>query len=258
MAKLLLKQVTAASLGCALEGCGADNPDYVAGEAGGVTGDGELSNILWGIINQQTYQIHQFYGYLGGDVAYQMATHNGAALSAESVGSHCESTLGATSLEIEGVAFAPGKGPDVAGCIPTARTYCATINIHAGPTGLYMFEGIEGVSPTIEVKLGETLSFDQRHVSNWFHPLGFAYEPDGAHGSTWGGAELPEVEGAGELQYYIDGVVPTCDDAGDTGLDCYEPEVRLLAWWSEPDHNPRPRPTSRPPGTPQFLAPTQD
>ena len=250
MAKLLLKQVASASLGCALEGCGADNPDYVAGEAGGVTDDGELSNILWGIINQQTYQIHQFYGYLGGDVIYQTAMHNGSALGAESLGSHCESTLGATSLEIEGVAFAPGKGPDVAGCIPTANTYCATINIHAGPTGLYMFEGIEGVSPTIEVTLGETLSFDQRHVSNWFHPLGFAYEPDGAHGSTWGGAELPEVEGAGELQYYIDGVVPTCDDAGDTGLDCYEPEVRLLAWRSEPKTTTHaPRPTSRPPGT---------
>ena len=51
----------------------------------------------------------------------------------------------------------------------------------AGPTGLYEFSDIEGVSPTLQVKIGETLFFDQRHPSNWFHPLGFAYEPDGAH-----------------------------------------------------------------------------
>merc|ERR1711865_921852 len=57
-----------------------------------------------------------------------------------------------------------------------------------------------------------------------YHPVGFAYEPDGAHGATWGGDELPEVEGAGELLYKINGEPTTCADAGDTGLDCYEPE----------------------------------
>jgi len=56
----------------------------------------------------------------------------------------------------------------------------------------------------------------------------------GAHGSTWGGAELPEVEGAGELLYKIDGVATTCPDAGDTGLDCYEPEFFYpRSAWSE-------------------------
>ena len=59
-------------------------------------------------------------------------------------------------------------------------TTLATI-LTAGPTGLYEFSDIEGVSPTLQVKIGETLFFDQRHPSNWFHPLGFAYEPDGAH-----------------------------------------------------------------------------
>jgi len=32
------------------------------------------------------------------------------------------------------------------------------------------------------------------------------------------------VEGAGELLYKIDGAPTTCPHAGDTGLDCYEPE----------------------------------
>ena len=59
-------------------------------------------------------------------------------------------------------------------------TTLATI-LTAGPTGLYEFSDYEGVSPTLQVKIGETLFFDQRDPSNWFHPLGFAYEPDGAH-----------------------------------------------------------------------------
>jgi len=99
-----------------------------------------------------------------------------------------------------------------------------TLDPYASETGLYRFAGYDGASPTIEVSIGDTITFDQSDSSNWYHPVGFAYEPDGAHGSTWGGAELPEVEGAGELQYYIDGKKPTCADAGDTGLDCYEPE----------------------------------
>ena len=35
---------------------------------------------------------------------------------------------------------------------------------------------------------------------------------------------MAEVERAGELQYKINSLNPTCADAGDTGLDCYEPE----------------------------------
>ena len=100
---------------------------------------------------------------------------------------------------------------------------------YAGESGYYKIDGNgqtydDGVNPTLTVKIGETLVFDQSHDSNWYHPIGFAYEPDGAHGKTWGGDELPEVEGYGELRYFIDGSFPTCADAGDTGLDCYEPE----------------------------------
>merc|ERR1719375_3004609 len=109
-------------------------------------------------------------------------------------------------------------------CTPSATNICMKMNYFASETGYYELEGHTGPSPTITVKIDDTITFDQTDPSNWYHPIGFAYKPDGAHGSTWGGDELPEVEGAGELLYKIDGAPTTCADAGDTGLDCYEPE----------------------------------
>lgn len=114
-------------------------------------------------------------------------------------------------------------------CTGSETTICMSIDHFAGETGYYnldrgSFEALSGPSPTITAKIGQTITFDQSHKSNWYHPVGFAYEPDGAHGDDWGADENPEVEGAGELQYLIGGSIPTCEDAGDTGLDCYEPE----------------------------------
>lgn len=44
------------------------------------------------------------------------------------------------------------------------------------------------INPTIGLEIGETYTFYQGHRSNYFHPLGFAYYPDGAHASE------PELE----------------------------------------------------------------
>ena len=98
------------------------------------------------------------------------------------------------------------------------------VNLFMGETGYYEFAGYTGPSPDIEVRIGQTYTFDQTDPSNWYHAVGFAYFPDGAHGETWGGDERDEVEGLGELLYKINGAATTCPDAGDTGLDCYEPE----------------------------------
>jgi len=116
-----------------------------------------------------------------------------------------------------------------AACVGSETNICMSVDLFAGETGYYNldrgdFETLSGSSPTITAKIGQTLTFDQTDATNWYHAVGFAYEPDGAHGDDWGADENPEVEGAGELQYKIDGQIPTCDDAGDTGLDCYEPE----------------------------------
>jgi len=36
-------------------------------------------------------------------------------------------------------------------------------------------------NPVLGMKQGVTYTFDQSDASNWYHPLGFAYNPDGAH-----------------------------------------------------------------------------
>jgi len=88
-------------------------------------------------------------------------------------------------------------------------------DMFASETGYYTVDGVDGVSPALEMNLGETYTFIQNDVSNWYHPLGFAYYPDGAH------EDQPEVEnddGTGNvLTYLINGIEPPL------GLDDYEP-----------------------------------
>ena len=80
--------------------------------------------------------------------------------------------------------------------------------------------------------MGQTLVFEQYAVTNWYHPLGFAFYPDGAHGADWGGDEREEVEGLDQIQYFIDS--QRACGVNDIGLDCYEPEFFYpLDTWSE-------------------------
>ena len=62
-------------------------------------------------------------------------------------------------------------------------------------TGYYEVDGCEGYQPTLIMKAGVTYTFIQQDISNWYHPLGFAYFPDGAH------VGVPELE-------------PTCSSQG--------------------------------------------
>ena len=108
-----------------------------------------------------------------------------------------------------------------------------SIDPYAGETGYYNVQGQTGSSPDLTVRIGSVYTFDQTDVSNWYHPVGFAFYPDGAHGADWGGEGRAEVEGP-YLSYQINGAATTCPDAGDTGLDCYEPEFFYpRAVWSE-------------------------
>lgn len=56
-------------------------------------------------------------------------------------------------------------------------------------SGYFGFEECgDEVSPTIGIEVGQTYTFVQGDVSNYYHPMGFAYFPDGAH------ADKPELE----------------------------------------------------------------
>eukprot|EP00588_Corethron_pennatum_P005227 CAMPEP_0194298568 /NCGR_PEP_ID=MMETSP0169-20130528/60238_1 /TAXON_ID=218684 /ORGANISM="Corethron pennatum, Strain L29A3" /LENGTH=696 /DNA_ID=CAMNT_0039048571 /DNA_START=57 /DNA_END=2144 /DNA_ORIENTATION=+ len=172
----------------------------------------DLKTILMSIINVQNFQIHQFRNYLGGK-----------KLEPEWEGEQCNNTINETwnpSRDTSTPDLEPAKG-----CMSSEFNLCMKIDMFASETGYYTIDGLEKKpSPDVNVKLGESYTFDQSDPSNWYHPVGFAYVPDGAHGTTWGGDEEDEVESGDALQYLIDDAATTCKDVGDTGLNCYEPE----------------------------------
>lgn len=98
-----------------------------------------------------------------------------------------------------------------------SNVFYSRVNLFSGEVGNYEFVGFDGQSPELTVKIGETYLFDQTHHTNWYHPLGFSYYPDGAHGLSWGSEEREEVESP-NLKYRINKMQP------DGNLDEYEPE----------------------------------
>jgi hypothetical protein len=180
-----------------------------------------------GIINGQNFEIHQMLNYLG--------MHSGLAAinyTAESsaIGPHCPSTVGSTWPGVNvGVTPVPARSEQstfvsvcTGGASSSQRCLNTSVDLFASETGYYTFDGHTGPSPTINATVGETLVFEQYDVTNWYHPLGFAYYPDGAHGADWGAAELDEVEGLDQLRYFVN-QTEACGP-GDLGLDCYEPK----------------------------------
>jgi uncharacterized protein (DUF305 family) len=98
----------------------------------------------------------------------------------------------------------------------------------ASEWGMYTIDGCDGVSPQLKLSADATYIFDQTDISNWYHPVGFAYIAGGAHteckqadGSV---GECPELGGEDPttIQYHVDGAPVTDDDSG-FGLDAYEP-----------------------------------
>lgn len=95
--------------------------------------------------------------------------------------------------------------------------------------------------PTIGLIVGETYTFVQKDVSNWMHPMGFAYYPDGAHDDKM---ELePSVTPYASVcnatnecpspRYYIDDTYQGENGTANFGLDVYEPLfARSIAEWS--------------------------
>jgi hypothetical protein len=159
--------------------------------------------------------------------------------------------LGAAALSAGGAEAAIGKS-----CRPNAdNEFVFKMDFNAGQWGAYTVEGCDGTFPTLLIDAGKEYTFVQKDASNWMHPLGYAYYPDGAHG--FGDfAEVPELEhptpddcatddfkcntlsAACEAPLYgINGEYETCDDWNNgvtSGLDVYEPAFFLpQEQWAE-------------------------
>jgi hypothetical protein len=109
-----------------------------------------------------------------------------------------------------------------------------SVNIFAGDTGYYEVAGC-GLMPTLAIKQGTTYSFNQADETNWYHPLGFAYAPDGALSANDelekvvaapGGADAgcAATQSCQAPNYKLDGAALRSDplDPEDFGLDEYE------------------------------------
>ena len=110
--------------------------------------------------------------------------------------------------------------------------------------GYYKFAECGDVAnPVIGLARGVTYKFDQADESNWYHPLGFAYFPDGAHagvdelepGISQSGSSCVDDDTCQAPMYYKDGdfagaggaydnQVSPIQGGEDFGLDNYEPD----------------------------------
>lgn len=55
------------------------------------------------------------------------------------------------------------------------------VDYFAGELGYFTIDGCQGVNPTLHLSINRTYKFNQSDKSNWYHLIGFAYFPDGAH-----------------------------------------------------------------------------
>lgn len=90
------------------------------------------------------------------------------------------------------------------GRVPRTSWNLTTISLaHSGyflscsPPGYFTFEECgDAIMPTLGLEVGQTYTFHQGDRTNYYHPMGFAYYPDGAHD---GKPELePGVSGSGD------------------------------------------------------------
>ena len=67
---------------------------------------------------------------------------------------------------------------------PTDTDIVVRYNFFASEFGYYEIEGCRGASPHLILAADQEYTFIQSHISNWNHPLGFAYYPDGEDHSS--------------------------------------------------------------------------
>lgn len=128
-------------------------------------------------------------------------------------------------------------------CTSPTKTFTVKVNLFAGEFGYYTMDECGGtVNPTIGLEVGETYTFVQEDISNYYHPLGFAYFPHGAHeeqdelepGISQTGSDCASSLSCPAPMYFLDGnylgkysnipdVLVSTTGEDDFGLDHYEP-----------------------------------
>ena len=98
------------------------------------------------------------------------------------------------------------------------------------------------MNPTIGIEYGTSYRFIQKNRSNWFHPLGFAYFPDGAHhganhlepGSTKSSSDCVMNNTCPTPLYFRNGMfLGDESDGSNSGIDVYRSEFFLgISEWS--------------------------
>jgi len=120
--------------------------------------------------------------------------------------------------------FALGLGAaEAANCAGSCKplqkkcTFTAKVDLFASSTGYFKFEECgDDPHPTIEMRQGWTYKFLQNDDTNWFHPLGFAYEADGA------------ILGVDELEPAISRAGDACDSDNTCQAPRYFVEGRFV------------------------------
>jgi len=143
-------------------------------------------------------------------------------------------------------------------CEADVTEFTVKVDLYAGKLGYYTVDECldVGPNPTLKMKIGEIYTFDQTDISNYYHPMGFAYGTDGALSGE------PELEPgynptetsscAADLVcpapiYFKDGerleAYTNLDDSAIEGseffgLDAYEPEFFYpIADWASADYS---------------------
>jgi len=131
-------------------------------------------------------------------------------------------------------------------CMNNECTFNVKLDLMAGELGYYTFEECGDVAnPTIGMEVGVRYRFLQSDISNWYHPIGFGYEADGAHDAkdeVEPGVAAPGASDESCIDsltcpspmYFKDGtyvgsysndadILPLTSGDEDFGLDNYEP-----------------------------------
>jgi len=152
----------------------------------------------------------------------------------------------------------------LADCSSGVCTFTFTVNHYVSELGYYVVEecnkdGEEVIMPTLGIQKGVTYKFVQSDLHNYYHPIGFAYYPDGEHDDQIElepGQQPPGSSSACEESmtcpapmYFLNGnylgaysnnadLVPVTTGEEDFGLDNYEPDffIPVETWYENGDY----------------------